>query len=200
MGEINAVDGKETKNMEENEQLEQQENSVGENNTEGNSVKTDAQRLDEILNADGKLQGEFDRRVQKALETARGKWQLSLEEEQDEAKKLEKMTQNQRDRYFLDKEKNEFEAEKKAFKAQQMKLATGSELAKRGFDPDFADFLTADTAEKTNANIENFEKAFNIAVQKYTNEKMRGDKPPKENENSDKDSDDAFLKGFTAKI
>ncbi len=185
----------ETKNT-----ADEEMNTVGENNTAGaeTTAKTDTERFEDLLKSDGKLQGEFDRRIQKAIETAKGKWEQNLTVEQDEAKKLEKMTQAQRDSYLLRKEKAEFEKQKKAFLSEQMKVATGRELMKRGFDASFADFLTSDTAEQTSRNISAFEEAFKAAVQKSTNDKMRGDKPPRESEKKTAE-DDAFLRGFTAK-
>lgn len=184
-----------------NTQAVNETNAAGAENTAGASetAQTDTERFEQFIQSDTKLQGEFDRRVNKALQTAKANWQREQLESQDEAKKLEKMTQAQRDAYNLEKSKAEFEKEKQAFALEQMKVATGAELQKRGLDASFAEFLTAPTAEQVNANISAFEKVFNLAVQRSTNDKMRGDKPPKENEKSDS-AEDAFLKGFTAKI
>ena len=90
-------------------------NTVGENNTAGaeTTVKTDTERFEDLLKSDGKLQGEFDRRIQKAIETAKGKWEQNLTVEQDEAKKLEKMTQAQRDSYLLRKKRRSLKSRKR---------------------------------------------------------------------------------------
>lgn len=129
------------------------------------------------------IQVRIDKTVTKALNTARTKWEQELEEEQDEAKKLEKMNAEQRARYQFDKEKSAFEVEKKKFESEQMKVATGKELLKRGLDSSFADYLTGGSAEETVARIDQFEKAFNTAVANATNQKMQG-KAPKDIENS----------------
>ena len=58
-----------------------------------------------MLDSNPAYRSEFDRRNVKAVETARKKWEAAQIEEQDEAKKLEKMTAAQRERYQLDKDR-----------------------------------------------------------------------------------------------
>lgn len=123
------------------------------------------------------IQSRIDSTVTKALNTARAKWEQELEDEQDEAKRLEKMSAEQRARYQLDKEKEAFENEKKKFESEQMKIATGKELLKRGLDSSFADYLTGNSAEETVARIDGFEQAFNTAVANATQQRMKGKAP-----------------------
>ena len=93
------------------------------------------------------------------------------------AKKLEKMTAEQRAKYQFDKDKAAFDAEKKAFERQQLVLATGKELIKRGLDASFADVLTGDTAEETADKIDKFEASFRTAAADSVSDKMRGTAP-----------------------
>lgn len=123
------------------------------------------------------VQSASDARVTQALATAKEKWDKEAIENLDEAKKLEKMTAEQRAKYQFDKEKAAFDAEKKAFERQQLVLATGKELIKRGLDASFADVLTGDTAEETAAKIDTFEEAFRGAVANSISNKMRGTAP-----------------------
>lgn len=123
------------------------------------------------------VQSASDARVTQALATAKEKWDKEAIENLDEAKKLEKMTAEQRAKYQFDKEKAAFDAEKKAFERQQLVLATGKELIKRGLDASFADVLTGDTAEETAAKIDKFEETFRNAVSNSISNKMRGTAP-----------------------
>lgn len=123
------------------------------------------------------VQSASDARVTQALATAKEKWDKEAIENLDEAKKLEKMTAEQRAKYQFDKEKAAFDAEKKAFERQQLVLATGEELIKRGLDASFADVLTGDTAEETAAKIDKFEETFRNAVSNSISNKMRGTAP-----------------------
>lgn len=123
------------------------------------------------------VQSASDARVTQALATAKEKWDKEAIENLDEAKKLEKMTAEQRAKYQFDKDKAAFDAEKKAFERQQLVLATGKELVKRGLDASFADVLTCDTAEETAAKIDKFEETFRNAVSNSISNKMRGTAP-----------------------
>ena len=87
------------------------------------------------------------------------------------------MTAEQRAKYQFDKDKAAFDAEKKAFERQQLVLATGKELIKRGLDASFADVLTGDTAEETADKIDKFEETFRNAVSNSISNKMRGTAP-----------------------
>lgn len=123
------------------------------------------------------VQSASDARVTQALATAKEKWDKEAIENLDETKKLEKMTAEQRAKYQFDKDKAAFDAEKKAFERQQLVLATGKELIKRGLDASFADVLTGDTAEETADKIDKFEASFRTAVADSVSDKMRGTAP-----------------------
>lgn len=125
------------------------------------------------------IQSRIDSTVTKALNTARTKWEQEQLDNMDEAKKLEKMSAEQREKYQFEKDKKAFEAERKKFEHEQLVVATGKELLKRGLDSSFASYLTGTNAEDTNAKIDSFEQLFNSAVTNATNKKMQGE-PPKE--------------------
>lgn len=125
-------------------------------------------------------QAEFDRRVTKALTTARSKWEQEQADNADEAKRLEKMTAAQRERYQLDKDKAAFDAQRAAFAAQQMQVTVGAELQKRGLDASFAKYLSGKTAEESTANLTEFENIWNKAIAAAVTDRMRGAQPPKE--------------------
>lgn len=123
------------------------------------------------------VQSVTDARVTQALTTAKAKWDKEALDNLDEAKKLEKMTADQRAKYQFDKDKAAFDAEKKAFERQQLVLATGKELMKRGLDASFAEVLTGSTAEETADKIDKFEASFRTAVADSVSDKMRGTAP-----------------------
>lgn len=141
---------------------------------EGENAKT----LDELLSSDKSLQSEFDRKISKALETAKAKWEQQAKEDASEARRLEKMSADERARYQLDKDQAEFAREKEAFAQEQLKTAVASELISRGYTAEFAEFLTGRDADSSNANINAFEQVFQKAVEAATAEKLRGDRVP----------------------
>lgn len=121
--------------------------------------------------------------TQTAVNQAKEQWEQENLDNLDEAKKLEKMSAAEREKYKFNKEKLEFEKEKKAFEHSQLEVSVGSELQKRGLPAEFSKFLTADNAENSKAQIDEFETAFNNAVSNAVNEKLRGT-PPKGGSNN----------------
>ena len=147
-----------------------------------------AKTLDELLNSDKTLQSEFDKKVTQALAKAKAKWEQQAKDDANEAKKLEKMTTDEKEKYQLEKDKAEFAEEKEKFAHEQLKTAIASELVSRGYIADFAEFLTGSDAETSNANIKAFETVFKKAVESATAEKLRGDYiPPAQREHGGKE-------------
>lgn len=163
------------------EQQEQQEQSVPEN-TPGNQngAGNETPSFDDLLK--NGHQAEFDRRVSKAIATAKANWEKAQAEEQDEATKLARMTAAERERYQLDKDRKAFAEEQAKFAAQQMQVSVGAELQKRGLDASFARYLAGKTAEESKTNIDEFEQLFRTAVQAGVNTAMRGKGAPREPE------------------
>lgn len=151
-------------------------NTGATNESVGTENKT--QTFDEIL-TNKEYQAEFDRRVQKAIETAKGKWQEINDAEKTEAEKLEKMNKEQKLEYQAQKEKQEKEnalAELNAYKLKEQALTIASE---KGLDVSLLkliDFKTV-TAEKLNEHIDNLSTVFNKAVEKAVNERLKEDTP-----------------------
>ena len=71
--------------------------------------------FDEFLKGEG-MQAEFDRRIQKALNTAKEKWEASKNEELTEAERLAKMTKAEKDQYNFNKRLEALEEREKAVK------------------------------------------------------------------------------------
>ena len=164
----------ETKTAEQTEQ--QTTETVGDNQNPGGAELT----FDQMLDSNPAYRSEFDRRTGKAVQTARSKWEQAQAEEQDEAKKLEKMTAAQRERYQLDKDRAAFDAQKASFAAEQMRVTVGAELQKRGLDAGLAEFLAGKTAEESTANLEKFQSIWDKAISAAVTDRMRGGGAPKD--------------------
>lgn len=153
--------------------------------------------FDQMLKANPAYQAEFDRRMTKGLTTAREKWAAEQAADQTEAKKLAKMTDEQRDRYNLKKEREAFNAEKAAFDRQRLTVETGKQLQQNGYDAAFADFLTGADAEATSANLEKFSGLMDAFRQSVTNSTMRGN-PPKSPTDKKRGYTREDIKGMTS--
>lgn len=136
--------------------------------------------FDEMLDSNPAWRSEFDRRNTKAVQTARAKWQQEQVDSLDEAKRLSRMTEAQRERYQLDKDRAAFARQQAEFAAQQMEVSVGAELQKRGLSAEFAPYLAGKDAEESAQRIDTFERLWNQAHAERIKEQMRGDKPPRE--------------------
>lgn len=170
--------------MGEDNQNTNQDANTGANNesvgakTQNTGANSNPVTFDDFLK-EGKNQSEFDRRVQKAIETAKGKWQEINDAEKTEAEKLEKMNKEQKLEYQAKKEKEAKEkalAELNAFKLEKQAVQIASD---KGLDVSLLSFLNFETikAEEINSKIDDISNAFNKAVEKAVNEKLKEDTP-----------------------
>lgn len=104
-------------------------------------------------------QAEFDRRVQKAIQTAQEKWKAKNDEEKTEVERLAQMNETEKLQYQLKKQQKDYEDMQKKLNARDLKdeaikIATNPETA---FDPEFLnlfqfeDMTAEDLQEKTKA-------------------------------------------------
>ncbi|MCD8376749.1 MAG: DUF4355 domain-containing protein [Oscillospiraceae bacterium] len=171
------------------QQQEDQQTGEGEQNSAGRGMT-----FDEWLDSDPALRSEFDRRNTKAVQTARSKWEQEQADNQDEAKKLERMTAAQREKYQLEKDRQTLEQERASFQRQQLQVQTGAQLQGMGYDAAFAAYLTGKDAESTSANLTAFDGLMRQYKANVVNTQMRGGTPPQEPKKQD--ASDPFLMGF----
>ena len=140
-----------------------------------------AKVFDDILK-DPKNQSEFDKKVAKALETAKGKWasetQLQIESAKTEAEKLAKMNADQKAAYEAQKKIDELTGREKNITTRELKAQAYETLAEKGLPKDLVEILNYESADTCNKSIESVSKAFQSAVEKAVNEKLRGNGTP----------------------
>ena len=150
---------------------------TGEEN-KGNETKT----FDDVLK-DKSYQSELDKRVSKALETAKSKWETEkateLENAKTEAQKLAKMNADEKAKYEEEKRIAELEKREKEITTRELKAQAYETLAEKNLPKELIETLNFTDAEACNKSIESVEKAFQSAIEKVVNNKLRGGKPPK---------------------
>lgn len=156
-------------------------------NGEGTGEGTQGQEggdksFDDVLK-DKKYQSEFDKRVAKALETAKSKWetdyQAKIQEAKTEAEKLAKMNADQKAEYEKRKKLDELAKREKDITTRELRATAYETLAEKNLPKELVDILNYESAETCNKSIEAVEKAFQSAVEKAVNDKLRGGNPPK---------------------
>lgn len=151
----------------------------------GSGTPTQAEPLsfDDFLSQEGN-QAEFDRRVQKAINTAvsnaQKKWQTMTDGKVSEAEKLAQMTSEEKAEYRAKKAEQELADLKKQIALGDMAKTARKMLSEENITvPDEIIMnLVSDDAEKTKSSVESFAKVFKDAVQAAVKESLKGN-PPK---------------------
>lgn len=155
----------------------------GEGTGEGTSGSEGGEKTFDDILGDKKYQSEFDKRVAKALETAKSKWETEkateLKNAKTEAEKLAKMNAEQKAKYAEEKRIAELEKREKDITTRELKAQAYETLASKDLPKELIGTLNFTDAEQCNASIEAVEKAFQSALEKAVNEKLRGGNPPK---------------------
>ena len=127
------------------------------------------------------LQSETDRKVSKALETAKSKWEQEyeqkLEAEKSEAEKLASMSAEERAKAEFEREKEEWLKEKSKFEKEKMKLEATKLLNSEGLPITFVDYVVGDTAEDVQENIKVFKEEWTKSLDEAVTERLKGRTP-----------------------
>ena len=142
----------------------------------GSEPGAEPKSFDELLK-DKAYQSEFDKRVAKALETAKGKWQTeqqkAIEEAKTEAEKLAKMNAEQKAQYEREKQEADYQKRLADLNARELKATAKETLASEGLPLELAEVLNYTDAETCKSSIEAVKTAFQSAVEKAVNEKLK---------------------------
>lgn len=134
--------------------------------------------FDEIL-GDKTYQAEFDRRVQKAIDTARTKWEADEQTKRTEAEKLAKMDAEQKAKYELKKANEERDTAIAKLNAYELKNTAIKIAQEKGLDI----FLLEDidfskqTAETITTIIDTKKAVFDKALEKAIKDKFKEKSP-----------------------
>ena len=131
----------------------------------------------------GSNQAEFDRRVQKAVNTAvtnaQEKWQALTDDKLSEAEKLAKMTKEEKADYLQKKKEKELSDREAAITRKELMAEAKNTLAEKNLPAGLAEVLNYADAESCNKSIAAVEKAFQAAVEAAVQERLKGGTPPK---------------------
>lgn len=169
-------------------------NSEGE--TDGNqTLEGEDKSFDDILK-DKKYQSEFDKRVSDTIKAEKAKWeteyQSKIKEAQTEAEKVAKMNSEQKAKYEEEKRLADLEKRERDITTRELKATAHEILAEKGIPKELVSILNYSDAEQCNKSIEAVEKAFQTAVERAVNEKLRGKQTP--NKGGQGNAEDAALR------
>lgn len=154
------------------------EGAGGEGGAGGNTPPS----FDDFLKTGGN-QAEFDRRVQKAVNTAvtkaQEKWQALADDKLSEAEKLAKMTKEEKAQYMQQKREKELTDREAAITRKELMAEAKNTLASDGLPQELAEVLDYSDADTCKKSMEKVKEVFQRAVETAVEEKLKGGKPPK---------------------
>lgn len=165
----------------------------GESNGGGTSSEdSKGMSFDDFLKEGGN-QAEFDRRMQKAIQTSltkeKEKWQAMTDDKLSEAEKLAKMTKEEKAQYMQQKKEKELSDREAAITRKELMAEAKNTLAGKNLPQELAEVLNYADAESCNKSIAAVEKAFQSAVQAAVEERLKGKDPMKK---APRDAEDAL--------
>lgn len=134
--------------------------------------------FDEIL-GDKTYQAEFDRRVQKALETAKVKWEAEEQTKRTEAEKLAKMDAEQKAKYELKKANEERDSAIAKLNAYELKNTAIKIAQEKGLDISLLEDIdySRQTAETITTIIDTKKAVFDKALEKAIKDRFKEKSP-----------------------
>lgn len=182
-------------------------NGGGSGEGEGNDTGNDGGEnhtpsFDELLK--NGHQAEFDRRVQKAINTAlanaQEKWQALTDDKLSEAEKLAKMTKEEKVQYLAQKHEKELADREAALTRRELMAEAKNTLAEKKLPVSLAEVLNYADADSCSKSIAAVEKAFQEAVQAAVEEKLKGGKPPKKAQDAEITKEEYAKMGYSERL
>ena len=149
---------------------------AGEGSNTG-ATENNTPSFDDVLGQNRAYKAEYDKRVKEALQAAQTEWETQQQEKITEAEKLKKMN--------ADEKTKELDKREKDITTRELKAQAYETLAEKNLPKELIDTLNFSDAEACNASIEAVEKAFQNAVKKAVDDRLKGSKPVKPAEQTD---------------
>lgn len=133
--------------------------------------------LDDHLRDNPESQKELDRRITKALDTARGKWEKEAADRETEAAKLAKMTAEQKAEHERQKREEALTKREAELNRRELRATAAQTLAEKGLPAGLLECLSYQDAESCQKSIDAMDAAFRASVQQGVEERMKGRTP-----------------------
>lgn len=137
--------------------------------------------LDDVLKSDKAKQAEFDRRVSKALETAKAKWAeeeaAKLEAVKTETEKLARMNAEQKAEHERQKRDKELADREATLTLRELRAEAAVTLSEKGLPKELIDSVNFKDADSCKKSIETLETVWRAAVQAGVEERLKGKTP-----------------------
>lgn len=142
----------------------------------------ESQNLDfNALMQEKAFQSEFDRRVSRALETARSKWaqetKQQVEQARSEAEALARMNSQERAAHEFAQRSARLDEREQAILGRELRAEASQQLQSRGLPTELVGIVNCSSPEGMQASLDTVEQAFRSAVQRGVEDRLRGSVP-----------------------
>lgn len=127
-------------------------------------------------------QEDVDQIVQGRVAKAEKAWKKQLEDEKTEAEKLAGMSEKDKKKYQEEKRVRDLDEREAAITRRELTAQAKIQLADKGIPTELAEILNLTDADSCKKSIDIVEKAFQSAVEKAVEQKLKGGNPPKKAE------------------
>lgn len=115
--------------------------------------------------------------VDSIIKSKHARWQKELEQEKNEAARLAKLNEKERQAEEAKKRQTELDEREKAIQLAELRIETKKQLAEDGLPESFVDMVLTNDADQIKANISEVRKAFDDAVEAEVNKRLVQKKP-----------------------
>lgn len=158
-----------------------EENIAVQNNEAALATEANPAQGFDALMKNRDFQSEFDRRVSRALETARGKWaqetERRIQQARTAAEERARMTGEERMAHDFAQRQQQLDAREQELNRRELQAEALRMLAQRGLPVELAGAMDYSGAQQLEASMDAAEGAFRAAVQAGVEERMRGSVP-----------------------
>ncbi|WP_208422104.1 DUF4355 domain-containing protein [Latilactobacillus fragifolii] len=161
----------------------QQDNSLNEKDATTQTNETE----DQLTFTTQEFDAEVDKRISKALETAKSKWDEQKQSEISQAEKLAKMSAAERKDAEEKAKIAKLEQREKELNMREYRYEAKKELEINSMPAEFVDMVISDDVETTKKNITALKSAFDKSVEKAVTERLKGDAPKESNNGGSND-------------
>ena len=142
--------------------------------TETPAINLDELNEEQLASIKEKFGFKDDDDVNKLIQSKHASWSKKLEAEKNEAARLAQLSEEERQQALIQKEKEEFEAEKAKFRQDQLFVEKGKQLVAEGMPAEFANRIIGDSAEEILADVKALRAEWDKAIEAKVNERLAG--------------------------
>lgn len=138
------------------------------------AINLDELNEEQLASIKDKFGFKDDEDVNKLIQSKHASWSKKLEAEKNEAARLAQLSEEERQQALIQKEKEEFEAEKAKFRQDQLFVEKGKQLVAEGMPSEFANRIIGDSAEEILADVKALRAEWDKAIEAKVNERLAG--------------------------